>query len=294
MMTCVKLTVMVFMHSAAVADERSEDISVTHGVANFLTEPYCYPAFLEELVRVIENYLNITHLVRINPPVPVVPHDIFPEERSSSGHLIRGVTDIALPLTTVTERRAFSAEFLIPLEYFNPCVVKGLFEHTYITSWKHPSAMALRNTVQNWSQFIASSQETCAERTRRRQAIFFSSSGVLQKFATTIGGQVQISRVYAEDVMRPAAFLLPRASPYKELLNNMLMRTIDAGLVDEIQRRHWQRTLRRPHIVESENIWQQLQLNESTLPFIVLGAGLGISCAVFFCELLPGILKKRQ
>ncbi|KAL3212958.1 hypothetical protein MRX96_035781 [Rhipicephalus microplus] len=103
------------------------------------------------------------------------------------------------------------------------------------------------------------------------------SAGVARKFATAFDGQIEISKVYAEDVLRPASFLLPRASPYKKLLNNMLMRVIEAGLVSEIQSRHWQRTLRRPSTIESEDNWRKLQLNESILSFIVLGAGLGVS-----------------
>ncbi|KAH7939769.1 hypothetical protein HPB52_017262 [Rhipicephalus sanguineus] len=154
--------------------------------------------------------------------------------------------------------------------------------------------MALRNAVQKWSQFVASDTQTCAKRTRQRQAVFFGASIVLEKYIHYLQGQVQISREYAGDVMLPVSLLLPKASPYKEPLNYAVIRMVETGLMEEIKGRYWKRTLPQPSTLDAVGEWQQLHFNVSTLPFIILVAGLGISSVVFLCEMSRGIAKKRR
>ncbi|KAH6923909.1 hypothetical protein HPB50_009240 [Hyalomma asiaticum] len=155
---------------------RAKDVSTEEELSIALAIATCKKTF----VSVVTDSQEVCrrHLVNITPPIPGVPHDMFPDQRTSSGHMIYG-------------------------------------------SWEHPSAMALRNAVKNWSYFVSSSAQTCVKRTRQRQAVYFGSSGVLEKYAFLYKGEVQISWAYAEDVLHPASFVLPKASPYKEVLNKM-------------------------------------------------------------------------
>ncbi|KAL1485865.1 hypothetical protein MTO96_047196 [Rhipicephalus appendiculatus] len=100
-----------------------------------------------------------------------------------------------------------------------PCVVQNMFEHQFILASPHPSAVALRDAVPEWSHFVAGDTRICARRTTERKAVFFGASMVLEKYIHFLEGQVQISQEYAGDVMLPVSLLLPKASPYKEPLD---------------------------------------------------------------------------
>ncbi|XP_049512006.1 uncharacterized protein LOC125940217 [Dermacentor silvarum] len=175
-----------------------------------------------------------------------------------------------------------------------PCIVKNLFEHVLMTRLNHPSLSQLRNTVQNWTQFTANSMATCVERTRQGHAVYFGAAGILEKYVASSEGRVQISHLYADDMMFPASLLLPKASPYKELLNSVTIRLVETGLIEQFKALYWRRNLTTTRNVAPGGDWQPLQLNESVLASIILAAGLGASSVVFLCEVLWGILKGRR
>ncbi|XP_049511293.1 uncharacterized protein LOC125939850 [Dermacentor silvarum] len=97
-------------------------------------EPYCCHPELEELLRVIKRYLNFTHLINVTALVPLVPDDVFPAQGTYSWYLTHGVTDIRFAYVAIKERRAFSVDFLFPLDiyrlvylYPSPSILKSDF-----------------------------------------------------------------------------------------------------------------------------------------------------------------------
>ncbi|KAL1422348.1 hypothetical protein MTO96_022222 [Rhipicephalus appendiculatus] len=77
----------------------------------------------------------------------------------------------------------------------------------------------LRAAVAKWSPFIADSLDVCAERTRRREAVLFASMHVLEWYEQAFRGQVEISNDFWLD-FRPICYVLPRASPYENVVQN--------------------------------------------------------------------------
>ncbi|KAL1474782.1 hypothetical protein MTO96_037726 [Rhipicephalus appendiculatus] len=69
---------------------------------------------------------------------------------------------------------------------------------------------------------------------------------------------------------------------------------VETGLLEEIKGRYWKRTLPRLSTLDSEGDWQQLHVNVSTLPFIILAAGIGVACLALLCEISRGSVKKRR
>ncbi|KAL1480459.1 hypothetical protein MTO96_051010 [Rhipicephalus appendiculatus] len=102
-----------------------------------------------------------------------------------------------------------------------PCIVKTLMLHVYSTRSKHPSVASWMNAVQNWSHFASSSMETCVEKTRQRKAVHLGPSGFLEHYIASYPGQIEISWVIADELMFPVSLLLPKASPYQEVLDNV-------------------------------------------------------------------------
>ncbi|KAL1476320.1 hypothetical protein MTO96_036593, partial [Rhipicephalus appendiculatus] len=102
-----------------------------------------------------------------------------------------------------------------------PCMVKNYFEHILMTRSDHPPLLPLKNAVRNWTKFTTDAMATCMERTIQGQAVYFGSASALEPHMASSRGQVQISRVYAEDLMFPSSLLLPKASPYKQVLNRV-------------------------------------------------------------------------
>ncbi|KAL1422346.1 hypothetical protein MTO96_022220 [Rhipicephalus appendiculatus] len=102
-----------------------------------------------------------------------------------------------------------------------PCVSNNSFSSVIIKHSENPSLSELRNTVKDWAPFIAEGVETCVERTTRREAVFITATHTLEECALVLQGHVQISRAYAHDLMFESSYLLPKASPYKELVHNM-------------------------------------------------------------------------
>ncbi|KAL1485538.1 hypothetical protein MTO96_047295 [Rhipicephalus appendiculatus] len=99
------------------------------------------------------------------------------------------------------------------------CMSKYAFVNGVVTHSNHSSVTMLRKLVHNWSQFKTTSPDICLKRTRQREAVYFGSSIYLENYAASCEDEVQISRVFADDVMCPASIFLPKASPYKELLD---------------------------------------------------------------------------
>ncbi|XP_075535309.1 ionotropic receptor 94h [Dermacentor variabilis] len=136
--------------------------------------------------------------------------------------------------------------------------------------------------------------DACAERTRKRKAVYFAPTHVLEKYAQSFRGQVQVSMVYAQDIVFPKSYLLPKASPYKDMLQNLIMRMVESGLVDQFEIQYWYRFLPAPRSFLTENAEQPLQITESTLQFIVLSAGLGAALVALVCEALWNKVKKLR
>ncbi|KAH7965893.1 hypothetical protein HPB49_011900 [Dermacentor silvarum] len=84
---------------------------------------------------------------------------------------------------------------------------------------KSVSISQLRDAVLEWSPFIADSIDICAERTRRREAVFFTSRHILEWYAHSFRGQVEISSDFWQD-FGPMCYVLPRASPYEDAVRN--------------------------------------------------------------------------
>ncbi|KAL3212959.1 hypothetical protein MRX96_035782 [Rhipicephalus microplus] len=176
----------------------------------------------------------------------------------------------------------------------DPCIVKNDFEHILMTRSDYPQLRPLTNSVRNWTKFAENSKEACVERTIQRHAVYFSAEGVLEPFAASLQGQAEISRVHARDIMFSSSVLLPKASPYKRLMNRVTRRVVETGVMEQMEDRYWSRTLQTLRSVPAEEVWQPLQLNESLLSFIVLAAGLCISCMAFLSESMFRISGKRQ
>ncbi|KAH7962258.1 hypothetical protein HPB52_015073 [Rhipicephalus sanguineus] len=77
----------------------------------------------------------------------------------------------------------------------------------------------LRAALLEWSPFIADSLDICAERTRRRKAVLFTSRHVLEWYEHAFRGQVEISNDFWLG-SRPMCYVLPRASPYENAVQN--------------------------------------------------------------------------
>ncbi|KAH6924400.1 hypothetical protein HPB50_016687 [Hyalomma asiaticum] len=102
-----------------------------------------------------------------------------------------------------------------------PCVLGHSLEHLYMTTLEHPSMMLLRHAVRNWTEFAEHTMKECAERARQRHAIYLGQLWVLERFAASFKGQVEVSRAHSEDLISPASLMFPKASPYKEVLDNL-------------------------------------------------------------------------
>ncbi|KAH6924103.1 hypothetical protein HPB50_011722 [Hyalomma asiaticum] len=101
-----------------------------------------------------------------------------------------------------------------------PCVLKHSLELLYMTSLKNPSMTLLKHAVRNWPQFAEDTMDACAERARRRQAVYLGQLYMLERFTASFQGQVQTSRAHSEDSISPSSLVIPKASPYKQLLDN--------------------------------------------------------------------------
>ncbi|KAL1479235.1 hypothetical protein MTO96_052019 [Rhipicephalus appendiculatus] len=88
------------------------------------------------------------------------------------------------------------------------CMSKYAFVNGVVTHSNHSSVTMLRKLVHNWSQFKTTSPDTCLKRTRQREAVYFGSSIYLENYAASCEDEVQISRVFADDVMCPASIFL--------------------------------------------------------------------------------------
>ncbi|KAH7962260.1 hypothetical protein HPB52_015075 [Rhipicephalus sanguineus] len=77
----------------------------------------------------------------------------------------------------------------------------------------------LRDSVGDWTPFMLEDMDECAERTRRRQAVFIEGSLYQKRYAYSFRGQVQVSSDTFQDFMF-MCYVLPKASPYEDLVQN--------------------------------------------------------------------------
>ncbi|XP_037508574.1 uncharacterized protein LOC119385110 [Rhipicephalus sanguineus] len=173
------------------------------------------------------------------------------------------------------------------------CVWGNSFGNADIAKSRNADIAKLRAAVREWSPFIADSLDTCAERTRRREAVLFASKHVLEWYEHAFRGQVEISNEFWLD-FRPISYVLPRASPYENAVQNAVMRIFEAGLFDEFESRYRYHNFPARKSLSTEDSWRVLMMEDFKLPFIILAAGFGASSLVLVCEALLHVRKRKQ
>ncbi|KAL1422349.1 hypothetical protein MTO96_022223 [Rhipicephalus appendiculatus] len=99
------------------------------------------------------------------------------------------------------------------------CVWGNSFGRAAISKSSSAHISQLRAAVRKWPPFLADSLDVCAERTRRREAVLFASMHVLEWYEQAFRGQVEISNEFWLG-FRPICYVLPRASPYENAVQN--------------------------------------------------------------------------
>ncbi|KAH6939430.1 hypothetical protein HPB50_017828 [Hyalomma asiaticum] len=359
--------------------------------SNVLTLQNCTFPPDDEVLLMMQRYLNVTRLDPVASPLPFAPDDKFPQAGTLTGLLTHGEADVMLHQVTMNELRAFSTQFSFPMKYYNfaymypspavltstftalkifslprwwvsrpatlsgplarqsqktsvrillamlqfllfvmsycftgcytsfrnmpiledapdtkekllttlrtgrlqPCVWGNAFGNATIARSNSTYISQLRAAVPDWSPFIADSLDICAERARRRQAVHFASLHVLHWYAHAFRRQVEVSKETLQN-FRPICYVLPRASPYENAVQNAVMRIFEGGLFNEFERRYRYHRLGEPTHVSAEHSRLVFKMKDLNLPFIILAAGLGASSAAFICETLWRFHERRQ
>ncbi|KAL3224936.1 hypothetical protein MRX96_026320 [Rhipicephalus microplus] len=173
------------------------------------------------------------------------------------------------------------------------CIWGNSFGNATIAKSKTVYISKLRAALQKRSPFIADSLDTCAERTRRREAALFGSAHVLEWYEQAFRGQVEISKDFLLG-FRPLCYVLPRASPYENSVQNAVMRIFEAGLFNEFESRYRYHNFPAPKNLFTKDPRPVLKMTDFKLPFIILAGGFGASSLVLVCETFFHIRKKKE
>ncbi|KAH6939047.1 hypothetical protein HPB50_015689 [Hyalomma asiaticum] len=141
----------------------------------------------------------------------------------------------------------------------------------------------LRDSVDDWTPFMLEDMDECAERTRRRHAVFIDGSLYQERYAYSLRGQVEVSSQSLQDFV-PMCYVLPKASPYEDLIQNAIMRMFEAGLFNQFELRYRYRNLSSPKNFSNEDVGRVLQIENTALPFCCLAVGLAIALMAFAGE----------
>ncbi|KAH7966644.1 hypothetical protein HPB49_018171 [Dermacentor silvarum] len=150
-----------------------------------------------------------------------------------------------------------------------PCIWKNSFLNVSLVHPKSTVMSHLRDAVGDWTPFMLEDMNECAERARRRQAVFISGSWYQERYAYSLRGEVEVSSESLNGFVL-MSYVLPKASPYEDLIQNAIKRMFEAGLFDQFELRYRYRNLSAPDSFPIEDFVHVLRIENTALPFCCL------------------------
>ncbi|CAN8028927.1 unnamed protein product [Ixodes persulcatus] len=101
-----------------------------------------------------------------------------------------------------------------------PCVCRNSFVNVTLMDPRTETLTKIRDSVWDWGPFVVDSLLLCGNRTKDHRAVTFSSILNLEELEFMLQGFVKISKEYVDD-NTPMSYMLPKASVYKEDMQNV-------------------------------------------------------------------------
>ncbi|CAN8011223.1 unnamed protein product [Ixodes pacificus] len=101
-----------------------------------------------------------------------------------------------------------------------PCVGRNSFVNVTLMDPRTETLTKIRDSVWDWGPFVVDSLLLCGNRTKDHRAVTFSSILNLEELEFILQGFVKISKEYVDD-NTPMSYMLPKASAYKEDMQNV-------------------------------------------------------------------------
>ncbi|KAL3224932.1 hypothetical protein MRX96_026316 [Rhipicephalus microplus] len=155
-----------------------------------------------------------------------------------------------------------------------PCIWKNSFVNVSLANPKSVLMSRLRDSVADWTPFMLEDMDECAERTRRRQAVFIEGILYQKRYAYSMRGQVQVSTDSLHDFMF-MCYVLPKASPYEDLIQNATQAALTAKEERGEVREAFPHSVRGPRKSGSQHTGAGLLEGTLLRPLVKFFGGLG-------------------